>query len=127
MGYRLAADLILILHLLFILFVLLGGLLCFCRKSWAWVHIPAMIWGLWVEWAGWVCPLTPLENYCRVLATDQGYQGSFIEHYLARIVYPGQISPATQWLLGACLLAVNVLIYLLVCRTAMKRRHQVDA
>jgi len=74
MGYELAADVILVLHLLFIVFVIFGGLLCLYRACCTWLHLPAMIWGIWVEWAGRICPLTPLENHFRQLAFEQGYQ-----------------------------------------------------
>jgi len=86
--YRVLADLTLGLHLAFILFALLGGLLCRHRKHWAFLHLPTLLWGVWVEWSGTICPLTPLENHFRELASGQGYQGSFIEHYLVPIIYP---------------------------------------
>ncbi len=126
MEYRLAADLVLVLHLLFIVFVLLGGLLCLHRARWAWLHLPAMLWGIWVEWAGQQCPLTPLENHFRGLASAQGYHGGFIEHHLAHLIYPAQLDTLTQWLLGACVLGVNMLIYFQVYRKLRKCRRQVD-
>ncbi len=126
MGYRLAADLVVVLHLLFIVFVLFGGLLCLRRRRWVWLHLPAMLWGVWVEWTGRLCPLTPLENHFRGLASAQGYRGGYIEHYLAALIYPGQLSTLIQWLLGACVLGVNVLIYFLVYRKQRKCRRQVD-
>jgi hypothetical protein len=126
MGYRLAADLVLVLHLFFIAFVLFGGLLCLYRSCWAWLHLPAMLWGVWVEWAGWVCPLTPLENHFRGLAFEQGYREGFIDHYLAPLIYPGKLTTLTQWLLGACALGVNMFIYFLVYRKQQKCRHRLD-
>lgn len=116
MSYRLVADSILVLHLFFILFVLFGGLLSLHRRSWAWLHLPAMLWGLWVEWTGRVCPLTPLENHFRWLASEQGYNGGFIEHYLLPLIYPGQLQGPSRWLLGACVVAVNMVIYIMVYR-----------
>ncbi len=126
MEYRLAADLVLVFHLIFIVFVMFGGLLCLRRARWAWLHLPAMLWGVWVEWAGWVCPLTPLESYFRGLAIEQGYRGGFIEHHLAHVIYPEQLGTLTQWLLGACVLGVNMLIYFLVYRKRRKCSRQVD-
>lgn len=111
MAYRLAADLTLLLHLLFIIFVLFGGLLVVRKRFWIWLHLPAMFWGLWVEWAGWSCPLTPLENHFRRLASAQQYSESFIEHYLVALIYPDQLTVSLQWLLGSLLLGVNLAIY----------------
>ena len=119
MGYGLAADLILVLHLLFIIFVLFGGLLCLYRAYWAWLHLPAMTWGVWVEWAGWICPLTPLENHLRALAGQHGYDGEFISHYLFPVLYPPGLSSGMQWLLGGVVILLNLLIYL----TVMARRR----
>jgi hypothetical protein len=126
LGYRLAADLVVVLHLLFIIFVMLGGLLCLWRKHWAWLHVPAVFWGVWVEWAGQVCPLTPLEDHLRGLATAQGCRGGFLEHHLVPLIYPQQLGTLTQWLLGACVLAVNMFIYFLAYRKRQKCRGRVD-
>lgn len=126
MGYRLAADLTLVLHLSFIIFVLFGGLLALRKRFWLWVHLPAMLWGLWVEWAGWLCPLTPLENYFRRLASGQEYSESFVEHYLVPLIYPDQLTVSQQWVLGAVALGINIVIYLYVFRTRNKPRSQVD-
>ena len=120
MGYRLAADLTLLLHLLFIIFVLFGGLLCLHRIRWAWLHLPAMVWGVWVEWAGWICPLTPLENHFRHLASNQGYREGFVEHYLVPLIYPGQLTVSLQWILGSLVLIINVFVYLYVFQKKAK-------
>lgn len=114
MGYRILADLTLILHAAFILFVLFGGLLCLHRKRWAWLHLPAACWGIWVEWAGWICPLTPLENHFRKLAFDQAYGGGFIEHHLSRLIYPQNLTVTLQVLLGTVVILVNVAVYIFV-------------
>jgi hypothetical protein len=126
MGYGLVADLILVLHLLFIIFVLLGGLLCLYRAWWAWLHLPAMIWGVWVEWAGWICPLTPLENHFRHRAFEQGYQSGFTEHYLIPLIYPEQLTISLQWFLGGVIVIVNLCIYLCVLRKQLKQQGPVD-
>ena len=120
MGYRLAADLTLVLHLLFILFVIFGGLLCLHRVRWAWLHLPAMIWGVCVEWAGWICPLTPLENHFRQLASGQGYRGGFVERYLIPVIYPEQLTVSLQWVLGGLVLIVNIFVYLYVFQKKRK-------
>lgn len=126
MGYRLLADLTLILHLSFILFALFGGLLCIHRAYWALCHLPALAWGVWVEWSGSICPLTPWENNFRALAYEQGYQGGFIDHYLLPFIYPQQLTIPLQWMLGGALLAINSMIYLYVFAKRRKRRRQVD-
>ncbi|MDH3997904.1 MAG: DUF2784 domain-containing protein [Desulfuromonadales bacterium] len=108
---QLAADAVLILHLLFILFALFGGLLVLHRRRWMWLHLPAVLWGVWVEWAGKLCPLTPLENHFRHLANGQGYEGGFVQHYLLPLIYPAGLTPTVQLVLGAVVIAVNLLVY----------------
>ena len=126
MGYQLAADLTLVLHLFFIIFVLFGGLLCLQRTAWAWLHLPAAMWGIWVEWAGWICPLTPMENYFRQLASGQEYSESFLEHYLLPLIYPGYLTVSLQWFFGTLVIVVNIFIYLYVYRKQRKRPARVD-
>lgn len=121
MSYRLAADLILVLHLLFIAFVLFGGMLCLLRGWWAWLHLPAMLWGICVEWAGLICPLTPLENQFRQMASDHGYREGFIEHYLVPLIYPERLTMPLQWFLGGLVLIVNMLVYLRVLQKQPKK------
>ncbi|MBS7660928.1 DUF2784 domain-containing protein [Pseudomonas lalucatii] len=108
---RFAADAVLVLHLLFILFVLLGGLLVLRWPALAWLHLPAALWGAVVELFRLQCPLTPLENALRRAAGERGYSGGFVEHYLLPIVYPAGLTPAIQLLLGGLVLAVNAAIY----------------
>lgn len=116
MGYRVLADGVLLLHLLFILFVIGGGLLVLRRPSLAWVHLPVALWGALIEFAGWICPLTPLENTLRRMAGDAGYGGGFIEHYLLPIVYPGALTREIQIGLGLAVVAINVIVYALAWR-----------
>lgn len=116
MPYALLADLVLVLHAAFILFVVLGGLLVAWRRSFAWLHIPAAVWGVLIEFLGWVCPLTYLENDLRNAAGDGGYSGGFIDHYLAPLVYPAALTPEIQVLLGLGALLVNVIVYTWVWR-----------
>jgi hypothetical protein len=112
MIYRSLADLMVSIHLLFILFVLLGALLCLLKRWWALMHLPALGWALLLEFNGWVCPLTPLENRFRELGVEAGYAGGFVEHYLIPLVYPQGLQQADQWLLGLLLLLLNGGIYL---------------
>jgi len=125
-GYRFLADLTLVLHVCFILFVLFGGLLCLCRTSVIWLHLPAATWGVWVEWSGRTCPLTPLENLFRQAAVDQGYADGFVEHYLVPIIYPHQLDTSLQWLLGGVVVFVNLVVYLYVLNRIRKRHQIVD-
>ncbi len=114
MGYRLLADLTLIFHFCFILFVLFGGLLCLYRRYWLCLHLPAVVWGVWIEYSGGICPLTPLENHFRQLATGSGYDSGFIEHYLLPIIYPHSLSVSLQLIFGLTVIIINILIYLYV-------------
>jgi len=109
--YRLLANGVVILHALFIVFVVLGGLLAW---RWRWIaltHIPCAVWGVLIEYRGWICPLTPLENHLRQKAGDAGYSGGFIEHYLVPAVYPAGLTPRHQMLLGTLVLAINLFAY----------------
>lgn len=111
MLHALLADLILLLHLAFILFVVLGGLLVF-RHAWvAWLHVPAVAWGVAVELMGWICPLTPLENRLRALAGQGGYDGDFIGAYLLAVIYPDGLTRDIQIGLGLGALLLNLLVY----------------
>jgi len=116
MPYALLADLTLILHALFILFVVVGGALVFWRPGFAWLHIPCAVWGVVIELRGWICPLTYLENDLRIAAEGRGYSGGFIDHYLVPLVYPPGLTPGTQVLLGLAVLLINAVIYTLVWR-----------
>ncbi len=108
------ADLVVVVHLLFILFVAAGALLLFRWPRLAWMHLPAAIWGVLVEWAGWICPLTPLENALRRAAGEAGYGGGFVERYLLPLIYPTGLTPAIQFALGAAVLVFNVAVYVIV-------------
>jgi len=109
--YLLLADLIVVLHLGFIVFAALGGLLLFKWPRLAWLHLPAVIWGAITEFMGLICPLTPLEIWLRQQAGADPYLGGFISHYLVPIIYPPGLTPSTQWLLGGVLITLNILIY----------------
>jgi hypothetical protein len=122
MRYLALADAVLVLHLAFILFVVLGAFLVLRRRSLMWLHLPAVIWGALIEFAGWICPLTPLEIWLRAQGGDRGYSGGFIEHYLGALIYPEGLTRELQWLLGAFVLAINAAIYLRVWRSRPKAR-----
>ncbi|MEW6426931.1 MAG: DUF2784 domain-containing protein [Thermodesulfobacteriota bacterium] len=116
MLYRLLADLLVAVHLLFILFVLFGGLLALRWRPVVRLHLPAVCWGIVIEWSGWICPLTPLENRLRQKAGQAGYPGGFVEHYLLPVVYPEGLTREVQLVLGGLVLAVNLLVYGLILR-----------
>jgi hypothetical protein len=116
MVLRLLADLVVLLHFGFVAFVVLGGLLVLRWSSLAWLHLPAVAWGAWVELAGWVCPLTPLENWLRARGGGSAYPGSFIEQYLVRLLYPSSLSREVQYALAAVVLLVNAVIYAVLLR-----------
>jgi Protein of Unknown function (DUF2784). len=111
MFFRLAADAVLLVHLAFILFVLLGAAIA---VRWHWipfVHLPVAAWGFFVEISGRICPLTYLENYLRIKAGQSGYTESFVEHYLLAIIYPAGLTREIQYVLAAVVIVVNIAIY----------------
>jgi len=114
MLYRVLADLILVMHLGFIIFVVSGGLLALRWRWMPFVHLPAVAWGVFVELAGKVCPLTPFEIALRRSAGASGYEGGFIEHYLIPLIYPGEPSRHLPIFLAALVIIVNLLIYAVV-------------
>lgn len=111
MTERLLADAVVVLHFLFVVFVLLGGALVLWRPAIAIAHIPAAAWAACVEFAGTICPLTPLENHWRREAGAAGYDGGFVEHYLIPVLYPDGLTSRTQVVLGLVVLVVNVSVY----------------
>lgn len=119
--YRLAADLVVLVHLAFVLFVVFGGLLVLRWPRVAWVHLPVAIYGALIELVGWVCPLTPLENDLRRAAGEAGYEGGFVEHYLLPILYPGNLTPTVQIVLGLLVIVINVAVYTLAHRRRRAR------
>ncbi len=119
MSFGWLADGVLLLHLAFIVFVLLGGLLVLRWPRLAFAHLPAAVWGILVEVAGWTCPLTPLEIALRQRAGQAGFTGGFVEHYLTAVVYPEGLTRPAQIALGALALLVNAVIY----RRVLARRR----
>ena len=109
---RLLADAVLVLHLGFILFVVLGGFLVLRRPRLAWLHVPVVLWGAAIEFGGWICPLTPFEQWLREQGGEAAYTGGFIEHYLTSLIYPEGLTRNIQLLIGAGVLAINAAIYL---------------
>lgn len=116
MPYGVLADLVLLVHLAFVLFVALGGLLVLRWPRLAWLHLPAALWGAAIEFTGGICPLTPLENRLRRQGGEAGFEGGFIDHYVTALVYPHGLTRGVQLALGAVVVLVTVVIYLRVWR-----------
>jgi hypothetical protein len=117
------ADALLLLHGLFIAWVVLGGLAVWARPRLAWLHLPCAAWGAAVELAGWICPLTPLEQRWRVAAGEAGYAGGYIEHYLTAAIYPDGLTRDVQVALGLAVVAINAVLYGAAWRRAARRRR----
>ncbi|MCI0401772.1 MAG: DUF2784 domain-containing protein [Gammaproteobacteria bacterium] len=111
MVYHVLADVIVVIHLGFVLFAALGGFLVLRWAQCAWIHIPAVIWAASIEFAGWVCPLTPLENWLRVKAGTDSYTSGFIEHYIVPVLYPATLTRELQITLGVLVMVMNLAIY----------------
>jgi hypothetical protein len=111
MWYRAGADLVVIVHLLFIGFVVGGAFLAWRWPRIIWVHIPAASYGALIEFAGFTCPLTLLENDLRRHAGEAGYQGGFVEHYLVKVIYPPGLTRGMQVGLGVFVLLVTIVGY----------------
>jgi hypothetical protein len=111
MAYNLLADLVVVVHFLFVLFSLLGALLVIRWRKMMWLHLPAAIWAAGVEFSGKICPLTPLENWLRVRGGGAGYAGDFIGQYLLWLLYPSGLTRGVQIILGAVVVAINIGIY----------------
>ena len=109
--HSLLADLVVGLHLAFVLFVVFGGLLALRRRRVAWLHLPAVVWGALIEWRGWICPLTPLEVSLRRRAGEAGYQEGFLDHYVIPLLYPPGLTRELQLAMAAGVLALNAVVY----------------
>jgi Protein of Unknown function (DUF2784) len=120
--YRLAADAVLLLHLAFVAFVVLGGFLVLRWRKLAWAHLPAVAWGVLVEFSGWICPLTPLEIVLRQAAGDAAYAGDFVEHYIVALLYPESLTRDAQVTLGVAVVLLNAVIYGAVLRQFRRQR-----
>lgn len=111
MSFRFLADIIVVFHFAFILFAVLGGILSIWWRKIIWLHVPVALWAALIEFVGWICPLTPLENWLRIRGGEAGYSGGFVEHYILPILYPIGLTREIQVVLGAFVIAVNLLIY----------------
>ena len=121
------ADLVVILHFAFVLFVVLGGLLVLRWPRLAYVHLPVSLYGALIELVGWICPLTPLEKRLRESAGLQGYQGGFVEHYILPVLYPAGLTRGVQWVLGMLVIGINLVIYAVVARKGSSSHDRLTA
>lgn len=111
MIYRIAADLVVLIHFVFIVFVVAGGFLVIRWQKVSLLHIPAVVWGVLIEFTGWICPLTPFENTLRWTGGEAGFSGGFIEKYIVSLIYPDELTRGIQILLGLTVIIINVSIY----------------
>jgi len=111
MFLKLAADGIVLLHFAFIIFVGLGGLVVWRQPRLIWLHLPAAVWGAFIEFSGGICPLTPLENRLRIAAGEIGYSGGFIEEYMIPVIYPDELTRWIQISLGVGVVVINLVVY----------------
>ncbi|MCP4897258.1 MAG: DUF2784 domain-containing protein [bacterium] len=108
---KVAADVLVLAHLGFILFVICGGFLALRWRWIVWLHLPCAAWGALIEFAGWICPLTPLENRLRIAAGSSGYESGFIDHYVMPLIYPAGLDRGIQIGLGVIVVSVNLVVY----------------
>ena len=124
MLFQVLAGLVGVIHLGFVLFVVLGGLLTLRRPRLAWVHVPAAIWGSLIEFGDLRCPLTFLEKYFRERAGQAGYEGGFIQHYLMPVLYPAGLTREWQIVLGSFVVLLNLAIYAVLVRRSIRPRSR---
>jgi len=120
MVYRALADCIVLVHAAFVAFVMLGGFFAWRWRAVLWAHVPAAVWGAAIEFAGWTCPLTPLENALRARAGLEGYRGGFVEHYVIPLLYPAGLTRPAQALLGTLVVVVNFVAYTVFIRRTLR-------
>ena len=120
MWYSWLADLVLCIHVGFVFFVIFGGLLVLKWRWIAWLHLPAAVWGAVVEFTGWICPLTPLENWLREQGGEASYRSDFIAQYLLPVLYPVDLTRDLQLLLGTGVVVLNAAVYWWLWRMQMR-------
>lgn len=113
----LLADAVVMFHAAFVVFVMIGGLFVLRWRRLIWLHLPAVAWGALIEFAGWICPLTPIENELRRRAGETGYSGGFVQHYVLHALYPESLTAAIRYALGAMVILVNAVVYTIVWRS----------
>jgi hypothetical protein len=117
------ADTLVMIHLLFVAFVIGGGFLVPRWPKLIWLHLPAAAWGAFIEFSSGICPLTPLENHLRALSGESRYSGSFVEHYLLPILYPENLTQPLQQVLGFVVVVANLAAYARVFHVSKRKRR----
>jgi uncharacterized membrane protein YhhN len=120
---RILADGVVLFHAAYVVFVVAGGLLVLRWPRLAWLHVPAAAWGALIEFGGWTCPLTPLENALRARSGEAGYAGGFIQHYVLHALYPSGLTPGVRLTLGVLVVIINGLVYAVLYRR-LHRAHR---
>ena len=123
MAFRFLADCLVLLHAAFVLYAILGGLLAIRWRWTMWLHLPTVVWVAAIEFAGWICPLTPLENWLRMKGDEAGYTGGFVEHYVFPVLYPAGLTPTIQIWLGVAVIALNAVVYWVVFQKRSMRKE----
>jgi hypothetical protein len=111
MPYGIFSDIVVLIHLTFVIFAVLGAGLIIWRRWIIWLHIPAFWWAIWIECTGGICPLTPLENWLRIKGGQGAYEGDFVATYLLPVLYPAGLTRNAQIILAMMAIVINVLIY----------------
>lgn len=124
MIYEFLATTVAIVHLAFVVFAMFGGMLVLRYPKMLWLHLPALLWGVVVQWADWICPLTPLENYFRLRSGEAGFEGEFVEHLVSEILYPQDLTLELRYVLGLVLILLNVAVYAYVFLMRGKGKFQ---
>jgi hypothetical protein len=122
MLYRILADAAVLIHAAFVAYVVFGGLLVLRWRRSAWLHVPCALWGAVIEFAGWVCPLTPLENWLRTKAGEAAYAGDFVGRYVLPVLYPERLTRNVQLILGTLVVVLNLAVYSLFLIRLKRRR-----
>jgi len=120
MLYRVLADVVVLLHTAFVVFVVVGGFLVWRWRWVVWAHVPCALWGIAIEYGGWICPLTPLENAFRARAGLEGYRGGFVEHYVSPLLSPAGLTRPAQATPGTLVLAVTLVAYGMLVRRLVR-------
>ena len=121
MSYGILADIVVLVHLGFVLFALLGAVLIIWWRWILWLHLPAVFWAIWIELTGGICPLTPLENWLQIRAGQGAYRGNFVDHYLIPVLYPAGLTRHIQFLMGLFVIIINLALYIYIF--FQSRRH----
>jgi hypothetical protein len=121
MSYGILADIVVLVHLGFVMFAVLGAVLIIWWRWFLWLHLPAAFWAIWIELTGGICPLTPLENWLQIRAGQGAYRGNFVDHYLIPVLYPAELTRHIQFMMGLFVIIINLALYIYIF--FQSRRH----